>query len=369
MKNWLYLTVEGLDAPCANWPCCVWSPAGERRRLPLQQAANELNGRFVDVLLPMEMCSWLRSDPWPSRRQPRPQALAFAIEEQLSDNLEVLHISIGPRDRRHRYSMMVTERARFQALLTLLGAQGINVRTVQVDADLFPDDKAFAVRWFGRWLLGGELSARVALSTRALATLKPELPEGIHWLDEERDRPGIDQWVLDAGGHPIDLLQGEFRRRRRPLPWRGASAALMGMLVLTWAFSEARVRFLEDETRLIYAQSEQRFRSLYPGQALIADLAVQFEAMQKDRHVGQRDTQVARLVRLAEQVIGASNVEVQRIDFHDGEGWKIQLTANSFAELEQLRERGQQNGLPVTLSSASKQDNRVQAILRLEKTG
>lgn len=365
MKTWLYLTAEGLDAPCANWPCCVWSSVGERRRLPLHEAAGELNGRLVDVLLPMEMCSWLRSDPWPSRRQPRPQALAFAIEEQLSENLEALHISIGPRDRQHRYSMMVTERAGFQALLALLVEHGIETRAVHVDADLLADDQALGVRWFGRWLLGGGLSARLSLSPRALAALKPSLPEDIQWLDEERDCLGIDEWLLHAGGRPIDLLQGEFRRRRSPLPWRGATAVALGMLLLTWAFSEARVHFLESETRRLYAQSEQRFRSLYPGQERIVDLAAQFQVMQSHRGQGQ-DTQVARLARLTEQVIGASNVEVQRIDFRDGEGWKIQLTANSFVELEQLRERGQQNGLPVALGSASKQNNRVQALLTLE---
>lgn len=367
MKTWLYLTAEGLAGPCANWPCCVWSPTGERRGLPLHEAAHALSGRAVTVLLPMEMCSWFRSDPWPSRRQPRPQALAFAIEEQLSENLEVLHIGIGVRDRQHRYPMMVVERTRFQALLALLAEQGIDARAVHVDADLVPDDNAFGVRWFGRWLLGGALSARVSLSARGLATLKPGLPGDMHWLDEERDRQGIDEWLLSAGGHPIDLLQGEFRRRRPPLPWRGAAAVALGVLLLTWAFSDARVRFLENETRRLYAQSEQRFRSLYPEQSRIVDLSAQFQALQSRR--GQdRDTQVARLARLTEQVIGASNVEVQRIDFRENEGWKIQLTANSFVELEQLRERGQQNGLPVTLGSASKQNNRVQATLSLESS-
>lgn len=367
MKTWLYLTVEGVDAFGANWPCCVWSPTGERRYLALHEAAQALNGRAVNVLLPMEMCSWLRSDPWPSRRRPRPQALAFAIEEQLSENLEALHIGIGVRDREHRYPMMVTQHARFQALLALLTAQGIDVRAMYVDADLFPDDKAVGVRWFGRWLLGGALPARLSLSAWALVTLKSALHEDIHWLDEERDRPGIDEWLLNAGGHPIDLLQGPFRRRRQPLPWRGAAAAALGLLLLTWGFSEARVRFLEGETRRLYAQSEQRFRSLYPEQKRVVDLAAQFQALQS-RRSDNRDTRIARLVHLTEQVIGASDVEVQRIDFRVDEGWKIQLTANSFVELEQLRERGQKNAMPLTLDSASKHDNRVQATLTLENS-
>ncbi|CAH0206748.1 type II secretory protein pull [Pseudomonas mediterranea] len=365
MKTWLYLTAEGAGAPCANWRCCVWSPSGERRCLPLHEAARELNGRVVDVLLPMEMCSWMRSDPWPSRRQPRPQALAFAIEEQLSENLEALHIGIGLRDRQQCYPLLVIQRARLQALLALLDEHGIDVRAIHVDAELIAKDKAFGVRWFGRWLLGGALPARMALSAQALATLKQSLPGDIHWLDEATDRPGIDEWLLSSEGHPINLLQGEFRRRRQHLPWRGTATAALGMFLLAWAFTEVRIGFLQNETRRLHAHAEQQFRSLYPGQDPVVDLAAQFQAMQQ-RRAQNPATQVARLVRLTEQVIGASLVEVQQIEYREREGWKIQLTANSFIELEQLRERGQQNGLPLTLGSASKQSNRVQATLTLE---
>ncbi|MDU9036377.1 type II secretion system protein GspL [Pseudomonas corrugata] len=365
MKTWLYLTAEGMGAPCANWLCCVWSPSGERRCLPLHEAARELSGRVVDVLLPMEMCSWMRSDPWPSRRQPRPQALAFAIEEQLSENLEALHIGVGLRDRQQRYPLLVIQRAWFQALLALLDAHGIDARAIHVDAELIAEDKAFGVRWFGRWLLGGALPARMALSVQALATLKPSLSGDIHWLDEATDRPGIDEWLLSTEGHPINLLQGEFRRRRQRLPWRSSAMAVLGMFALTWAFDEARIGFLHNETRRLYAQGEQQFRSLYPGQDPSVDLAAQFQALQQRRGQNQV-TQVGRLARLTEQVLGASHVEVQQIEYREHEGWKIQLTANSFIELEQLRERGQQNGLSITLGSASKQNNRVQATLTLE---
>lgn len=365
MKTWLYLTAEGMDALSPDWPCCVWSVAAERRCLPLHEAAQALRGRVVDVLLPMEMCSWFQSDPWPSRRQPKPQALAFAIEEQLSENLEALHICASVRDRRQRYAVMVTQRARFQALLALLAAHEVDMRAMHVDADLLPDDAAFGVRWFGRWLLGGALAARLSLSARALATLKPDLPEDIHWLDEERDRPGIDEWLLAADGHPIDLLQGEFRQRRQRLPWRGMAAGALGLCLLTWGASEARIEFLEHEARLLQVQSEQRFRLLYPDQERIVDLAAQFQALQSHREQ-RRETRVARLVQLTEQVIGASDVEVLRIDFRIDDGWKIRLSANSFVELEQLRERGLKSGRPLTLVNASKQNDRVQATLALE---
>lgn len=75
---------------------------------------------------------------------------------------------------------------------------------------------------------------------------------------------------------------------------------------------------------------------------------------------------MAELVRLTEQVIGASTVQVRRIELRPGEGWKIQLDASSFAELEQLRERGREQGQALRLDSASKDGDRVQATLVVE---
>lgn len=42
----------------------------------------------------MEMCSALRSQAWPSKRQPGAQAVAFAIEDQLGEELEAVHAAL-----------------------------------------------------------------------------------------------------------------------------------------------------------------------------------------------------------------------------------------------------------------------------------
>ena len=178
MKTWLYLTAEGLALPTASWPCCLWTSTGKRQRLPLDQAAQALVGQAVDVLLPMELCSWLLSDPWPSRRQPDAQAIAFAVEEQLSEALEKLHLSTGARDAQGRYPVMVIDRERLAAVLALLAEVGLEVRSVFVDADVLPRDQALGIRWFGRWLLGGGLPARLTLSDDGFAGAQAGLAYG-----------------------------------------------------------------------------------------------------------------------------------------------------------------------------------------------
>lgn len=366
MKTWLYLTAEGMAAASADWPCCVWSSTGQRQVLPLDQAAQTLNGQAVDLLLPMELCSWVRSDPWPSRRQPDVQAIAYAVEDQLSEALERLHLSVGARDREGRYPVMVIDRERLVAVLALLAESGIAVRSVFVDADVLPADQAVGVWWFGRWMLGGGLPARLALSDDGVTLLGPALSTDIQWLDERRGIVGVDQWLMLRPDHAINLLQGEFAQRRKNLPWRLGGLALLMLVLLMWGASETRIRFLDNETRRLHSQNEQQFKVLYPEQSRIVDLATQLKVLQS-QHSAPLDTRIVGLVNLIEQVIGASNVEVKRIEFRAGDGWKIQLTANSFAELEQLRERGRQQGVPVRLDSASKERDRVQATLIVEE--
>lgn len=366
MKTWLYLTAEGLALPTLTWPCCRWTSTGERQRLPLDQAAQVLAGQAVDVLLPMELCSWVRSDPWPSRRQPDAQAIAFAVEEQLSEALEKLHLSPGARDSQGRYPVMVIDRERFAAVLALLAEAGIEVRSVFVDADVLPRDQALGNWWFGRWLLGGGLPARLTLSDDALVALKPVLPKDVQWRDERQDLTDIDQWLTSVHGQAINLLHGDFAAPRKRLPWRLGGLVVLALLLLDWGASVARIGFLESQARQLYSRNEQQFKTLYPDQTRIVDLALQLKALQSQEAVPQ-DGHIAGLVKLVEQVIGASNVDVQRIEFRESDGWKVRLTANSFTELELLRERGRQQGLPVRLDSASKEGDRVQATLTLEQ--
>ncbi|MCK1792942.1 type II secretion system protein GspL [Pseudomonas violetae] len=365
MKSWLYLTAEGVVAPSADWPCRVWSALHQGTPMPLHQAAEALAGQSVDLLVPMELCSWVRSEPWPSRRQPGAQAVAFAVEEQLSEPLEQLHVSVGARDSDGRYPVMVIGRERMAGVLSLLAESAVELRSASVDADMLPDTQPLGVRCFGRWLLGGALPARMVLSNEGLKTLRPILPADIHWLDDHQGDAFFDQCLNVRPAHAINLLQGRFAPSQKPLPWRIGALALFTSLLLTWGGTEARIWFVEGQSRQLVQESEQQFKALYPDQPHTMDMAAQLKVLQHPPAQSQ-STRTSELLKLVEHVIGASSVEVQRVELRAGEGWKIQLTANSFAELEQLRERGRQQGMPVRLDSANKADDRVHATLTFE---
>ena len=358
MNTWLYLTPEGF-ARSANTdfehaPILVWHDSADVENTSLSAAAG-LKDREVKLILPMEMCSWVLTESWSGRRRPNVQALAYAVEDQLAGDLDDLHIAVGPVDAQQRYPLLIIDKQRFQVLLEQLHTRGLNIVSVQVDADLLPHDQACMTFWGGRWIVGGALEARLALSGQALKIVRAGFSTAPNELQIN--------WNAPPKG-AINLLQGEFRRQITGFPWRRVVTGLLLVFALAVGFTHLRSSFLEGEAARLYVLSEQRFKTLYPEQTRIVDLPAQLRALQQQA-AAPHNGHMARLVQLTEQVIGASSVEVQRMEWRTGIGWVLNITAASFAELEQLRMRGVQSALPITLGNASQQGSRVQAILTL----
>ncbi|QXI28971.1 type II secretion system protein GspL [Pseudomonas vanderleydeniana] len=360
MNAWLYLYPAGLDAPDEHWPVSCWPGPDDRHDLTLAEAAAFLAGNAARVVLPMELCSWLRSEPWPGRRRPTAQALAYALEEQLTDDPDHLHLVVGEPDSARRYPLWVVDKVRFGGIVELLRQSGLRLMSVQVDADLLPPGQPHGVWWGGRWLLGGALEMRLALPEPAFQQLLARLPADVCRLDHaQSDRVR----ELLGAGQGTELLQGPFRPAGLHKPWRPLLATLLALFVLSWGFTQVRSHDLETRAAQLYAQSVRHFQALYPQQTRVVDLAAQLRALAADET--EKTRQMARLVQLVEQVIGGSGVEVQRIEYRAGTGWTLALTTGDFTELERLRERGRQQQLPIRLGTASKERSRVRALLTL----
>lgn len=360
MNSWLYLSApQDGEADLSNACVSFWHADLVLHNTCLSQACEALQGRAVNLILPMQVCSWLLTEPWPGRRTPTVQALAYAIEDQLADDLEHLHLAVGAKDDQQRYPLLIIRKQWLKDVLAHLRASGLNIINAHADADLLTGDQPCAAWWDERWIIGAALDARLAVPPHTLEVIKARLPAQMAW-----HRESVEQHLSCTTSSAINLLQGEFRLTTRHLPWRGVSVALLLALALAPGFSHLRSDYLEHQAAQLYAQSEQRFKALYPEQTRIVDLSAQLKAMQQGSVASAGHLQ--RLHQLTEQVVGASSVEVQRMEWRAGTGWALNITASSFAELEQLRARGEQGALAITLSNASQQGNRVHAILTLE---
>ena len=82
MNSWLYLTAhcvaEGLETDVDMACVYAWHDPAAIQSTSLNEAAARLKDHEVNLILPMELCSWLLTEPWPNKRRPGDQALAFA---------------------------------------------------------------------------------------------------------------------------------------------------------------------------------------------------------------------------------------------------------------------------------------------------
>lgn len=308
MTAWLYLLPEGLDKPGAQWPCLLYRP-GEPARAT---ALDALGVEPVRVVLPMELFGWLRTEPWPGRR-PSTLAIAYALEEQMAGDLEALQLFVTGADPTRRYCLWFTERERFASVMGVL--QGVNLLAVHIDADLLPTQIPCGLWWGGRWLLGGALPARLALSTEGLALLKERLPGDMQWLGDDAcwrpTRPGLDLMA----GKPHAWL----------FPWRSVLASAMAMGLLASVFTLARAQHIDQQAQTLSQANTERFEHLFAQQRHVVDVATRLRLAQRPRQSPQ-NTEMDRLAQLVTMIAASPHLEVERIAWRPGEGWAVDVS-------------------------------------------
>ncbi|MDP3977704.1 MAG: type II secretion system protein GspL [Pseudomonas sp.] len=313
------------------------------------------------VHLPTQKARWLR------------QALPFAVEELLAEDIEQLHLALGERLEDGRHRVFAVRRSWLANWLALCATPP---GMIAVDADLLPRRGTQLLYLDSRWLLGGEGVARLALAgedwpalaagcahphsvnrTARQAVLEP--------LDEAAEVVDGHVWLArQAGGN--NLAQGEFAAQQSSGQWQRwrPLLGLVGLwLVLQWGFNLAQGWHLQRQAEAYAEASATLYRQLFPEDHKLVNLRAQL-----DQHLAAGGASgQGRLLGLLMQVNQALSAEgtqilVQQVDFSELRGdLAMQIEAPGFAELERLRERLQEAGLVVQLGSASREGAGISA--------
>lgn len=313
------------------------------------------------VNLPTRKARWLR------------QALPFAVEELLAEEVELMHLALGEQLADGRHRVFAVRRSWLAGWLALCPTAP---QVIAVDADLLPGQGTALLPLHGRWLLGGENVTRMALQAQDWAQLGPLCVQPqVAWCDPQHPAPQpVDESMAVAepfvwlAQQPLrnNLAQGEFAvqssngqwQRWRPL------LGLVGMwLVLQWGFNLVQAWHLQRQADDYAAASAALYQELFPQDSKLVNLRAQFDQhLQAGAGSGQ-----TRLLGLLAQVSGAlaaegGQVQISQVDFSEARGdLAMQVQAAGFAELERLRERLQDSGLAVQLGSASREGAGVSA--------
>ncbi|MDF4206799.1 type II secretion system protein GspL [Pseudomonas protegens] len=379
MRQWLYLSPRATGN--MPWQCFWWQAGGQLHQGDLQQAAAALGNQPLSLLLPMEMASHHQvSVPARSGRWLR-QALHSALEEQLIDELDNLHLAHGPlKDKRH-CAVLAVNRQHLNQCLGQLAELGLQPSHIHVDADCLPPDQPRALTWDGRWLLGGSAPMRLALYPCELADLAPLLPADLHWQGPQP--PGLESfdqhhWQADerpweclsqGAQQAIDLRQGEFLQRpRQTAPWR---LALLLVVVAAGSHllqSMGHRWYLEQQSEQVQAQNQALWQAHSGTEEPVTDLAAQVHAKQQQK-VEKSSGSAHKLSLLAEQWSASYSAlaQVQRLDYQSGEGWNLQISAPAFSDLQQLREGLIAQGLDASTDSSVRDAQGVSARLQIKE--
>ena len=347
---------------------------GDSQCLPFAEALAGLAGAWTLVLpveavtacavrLPTQKTRWLR------------QALPYAVEELLAEDIEHLHLALGERLEDGRHRVFAVRRSWLADWLALCP---LAPRAIAVDADLLPRQGTQLLHLDSRWLLGGEGVARMALNAESWLALAARCPHphigyrsaqqaGLAPLDECLELADAYAWLAQQALRN-DLAQGEFAPQQNAGQWQRWRPlfGLLGLwLVLQWGFNLAQGWHLQGQADTYARASVALYQELFPEDRKLVDLRAQL-----DQHLAAGGgSGQGRLLGMLAQVTQAMAVEgervqVQQVDFSDIRGdLAMQIQARGFAELERLRERLQAVGLRVQLGSASREAAGVSARL------
>lgn len=350
-------------------------PAGsEGARMSLEDCAEAVQGRAVALVLPAEVCSALAvALPTQKARWLR-QALPYAVEELLAEDVDQLHLALGERLSDGRYRVIALRRSLLAGWLAQLEAQGLKVGAVHVDADLLPRDGTQVLVLGDRALVGGVSEARLAVAAEDWPMLADQLPLPFH-LYGETEEPPLEvgeyrrviepyRFLADGRSLAVDLAQAEFAVRQEGgslEQWKPLLAVAGLWLVLQVGFNLAQAWYLERQGDAYSAESQALYRELFPEDTRIVNLRAQFA-----EHLAQGAASGSgQFLHLLDQVAGplqAPNLTLIQLDYSENRGdLALQVRASDFAELEQLRQRLSEAGLAVQMGSASREEGGVTA--------
>ena len=364
MRETLYLHLHDTAADAAVAIRVDGEFRGRVERLRLDEALQRCAGRRVIVIVSGDDVR-LESVNLPIRQAARlRQAVPYALEDQLAEDIDDLHFAIGQRHA-DGHTVAVVSHRRMRAWQGLFAEHGVRPEALVPEPLLLPLNE-------GEWsvLLAPERAvvrsgpaAGFACpldqlpSYLALAAPPPELRLRLHLVDgAPHEFPELQQptelvpgygdaleLLIErlAGGTPVDLLQGPYSMResarRYWRPWLLPAACAAAWLVAVLVGSGLQAARLGNEAEALRLANEARFRSIFPADQRIVDLRAQLD--QKLSGAGGGDASRGLLPLLgivAEGLPAAPGLELRTIQFQGGELY-LSLTGEDLQSLEKLR--------------------------------
>lgn len=362
----------------------------------LERAVQLATGRRVVVFVPAAEVR-LSSATVPARQPSKVlQALPYLLEDQVAEDVELLHFAIGPRQADDSHPVAVVSHQRMEQWLLPLRSRGVQPEALVPESLALPME-ADGSCWHGM-ADGHEALVRAGAWSGFVCTLE-ELPTWLLMADPTRARrlrlritgsntsdwtrldwplelfPGVPSPLiaLVASYRPetaINLLQGSYALGRDLgklwEPWRLAAAlAVAWMLTAGLAFGLETWQ-LSAELERQNAANVARFQQLFPSETRIVDLSAQLDQQLRALSGGGGARGVFPLLESLTQALAATpGLRLTAMQYRDGSLF-LSMIAPDLQALEQLRNWFASNpGAALEVQSANAEAGGAQIRARL----
>lgn len=374
----------------------------------LAEIAGRTTGCRVIALVPARDVTLLQAELPTRGRQRLLQALPYALEEQLAGDVESLHFAVAPRSEPDKVDAAVISKALLQEWLEVLRQAGIEPQSVVPEALLVPWEtgtwsllltpEAVTLRTATQVAMSlpvgeAEQLVRLTLDQADGAVPKrlvcfdclasPQLIEALSVLcsgagielevqpEEEPMLIFLRAWSVAV---PIELLQGELRRRSRFdrywKPWRGVAALLVASLLVQFA----DMAFDYYELRRLDARLTQEIERIYldtfPETRNLVNPRLQMERHLQALQQTDRGGGFLELLAVVGPVLGmASSLEVEGLRYHES-ALELDIRIGDFGKLDRIKTALEEiDGLGVKVDAANAEQGMVRSQLHIEKAG
>lgn len=380
------------EQPCVwrRWETGATQPSRDGSG-PLDEVLDEVGGARVIVLAPAERMT-LTQVELPVRQASRLlQAIPFALEEQLAEDVDALHFAPGPRQADGSTPVAVVSIEQMQSWLAPFHDAGVQPDVLMPDVLALPYDEALVTLHIDgqRCLVRSGKVAGYATPLSLLASVQPagaEAPALFLVHDEQTALPAeysvgrslplarpLDAYTQFADpALRINLLQGPFAPRRATEKWLQAArwpAALAASWVLVSTLALAVNNHQKQrEYEALQDRAQDEFSQAFPQITRIVDLRVQAE-QQLERLIsgGSEDVFLSLLSRSSAALASVSELKVDGVQFRDSALY-ISLSGSDLQALEKLRaEFAKISSLALDVQSAQAGTDGVQIRLKVDQ--
>lgn len=397
-------------------------PAGSLFHGDLAEAAAQANGARVSVLVPAADVLLAQVElPAAMKAQRLAKAVPFALEEQLAEDVDEMHVAVGRRDQRGRVANAVVSRTRLETWLARLKAAGLQADVMTPDVfglGWEPADDAEPARWSmmidgQRGLLRTGAQTGLAFDVDNVATVMQAS------FDDAGERlPAVLQVTLcndgDTAGHfensdihrslvewcaaknidlsldtrneacsvalaqgfdeqnAINLLQGDYSRKQQLekmlRPWRPALILAGLWLIMQVGMFTVELSRLSTSSKELSEQIEAVYREAFPQARNIVNPKVQMQrGLEKLRGGGGQNEGLLPLLAQAGAVFKNTNGIVLRTLRFKANKLDVDVEMPDLQSLDKLKQRlADEAKLKVEIVSASSREGKVESRLTLQ---